>query len=243
MIKLGIINAAASARRHGDPIADWIEAVAKRCGAFQIERIDLKEVNLPLFDEPELPRLRRYTNQHTLDWAERIDALDAFIFVMPEYNRGYPAILKNAIDYLAREWAFKPASVVSYGATMSGGVRAAGSLTPVLVAMQMMVLREQVMIPFVTEHLKDGVFEPTEGMQEGAEAMCEALVRADAAMHLLRTDLDEVGDQQGVAPFGEALPGEGRDLSAPRDDREAWRRAGGVGPELGVSVETFRPER
>lgn len=243
MIRLGIINAAASARRHGDPIADWIEAVARRCGAFQVERINLKEVNLPLFDEPELPRLRRYVNPHTVEWSKRIDALDAFIVVMPEYNRGYPAILKNAIDYLAREWAFKPVSVVSYGATMSGGVRAAESLTPVLVAMQMMVVREQVMIPFAPTHLHDGVFLPTEGMQEGAEAMCEALVRADAAMHLLRTDLDEVGDQQGVAPFGADEVVTGRDPNQPRDDREAWRRAGGVGPELGTSTEIFRPER
>ncbi|RRD53198.1 NADPH-dependent oxidoreductase [Buchananella hordeovulneris] len=244
VIKLGIINATASSARRGTPIADWVEAVARRCGAFAVQRINLWEVDLPLFDEAELPRLRTYRQPHTLAWSEQVDALDAFIIVMPEYNRGYPAILKNAIDYLAQEWAFKPVGIVSYGTTMSGGMRGAQALIDVLTAMQMYPVREQVVVPYMLSYLVDDVFQPTEGMQQGAEAMCESLVRANAAMHLLRTDLEEVGDQQGVAlhdVFGtQTVPHAGRVPGAPRDDREAWRQAGGVGPESGKSVETFR---
>jgi len=73
-----------------------------------------------LLDDPHLPRLRQYTRQHTSDWSALVDAVDAVVFVTPEYNFGYPATIKNAIDYLHSEWNYKPVGFVSYGGIAAG---------------------------------------------------------------------------------------------------------------------------
>lgn len=229
MIRLAIVSASTSPNRTGSPIAAWVAERARHCRAFDVDEIDLQQVALPLFDEPFLPRYRRYTHPHTLRWSERVESQDAFVFVMPEYNRGYPALLKNALDFLVQEWAFKPAGIVSYGSGMTAGIRGAEALRGVLSALQMHPVRETVMVPCVDAHLHGGVFAPTPGMVEGAELMLESIVRADAAMNLLRTTTEEVGGQQGDDP---ELADRGDGGYAPRparDEREAWRRSA-MGP-------------
>ncbi len=198
MIRLAVLNAATSPHRLGNVIADWTVAELGANKAFAIDRIDLRDVGLPLFDEPELPRYGRYVHEHTKRWSERIAAADAFVIVSPEYNRGYSALLKNALDYLVQEWAFKPVGIVSYGSGMSGGLRGAEALRPVLSSLQMYPVREMVVVPFVTEaSVRDGTLRASEGMVDGAELMMDALVRMHAAMHLLRSPDEELGDQQG----------------------------------------------
>ena len=90
---------------------------------FQPELVDLAEVALPFMDEPNHPRLRTYIHQHTKDWSAKIEAGDAFVFVMPEYNHGMTAPLKNALDYLQHEWQYKPLGFVSYGGVAAGRAR------------------------------------------------------------------------------------------------------------------------
>ena len=80
-------------------------------GHFAVEVVDLAEVNLPMFNEPRHPRLRQYEYQHTKDWSATISRADAFIFVIPEYNYGFNAATKNAIDYLNHEWQYKAGRV------------------------------------------------------------------------------------------------------------------------------------
>lgn len=198
MIRLAVLNAATSPHRLGNVITDWIIGQIGSNKAFDIDRIDLHDVGLPLFDEPDLPRYGRYQHEHTKRWSQRIDAADAFVVVSPEYNRGYSALLKNALDFLVQEWAFKPVGIISYGSGMSGGLRGAEALRPVLSALQMYPVREMVVVPFVTEpNVREGTLQVTEGMVEGAELMIDALVRMHAAMHLLRSPDEELGDQQG----------------------------------------------
>ncbi|WP_324652560.1 NAD(P)H-dependent oxidoreductase [Georgenia sp. H159] len=198
MIRLAVLNAATSPNRLGNAITDWAIACLGANRAFVIDRIDLRDVGLPLFDEPDLPRYGRYQHEHTQRWSERIAAADAFVIVSPEYNRGYSALLKNALDYLVHEWAFKPVGIVSYGSGMSGGLRGAEALRTVLGALQMYAVREMVVVPYVTESsVRDGSLRASEGMVEGIELMMDALVRMDAAMHLLRAPDEELGDQQG----------------------------------------------
>ena len=84
--------------RKGEAVAKWFETRARAHGAFDIELVDLAEVNLPLFDEPEHPRPRKYQHDHTKRWSERVARADAFVFVTPEYNFGPSAVLKNAIE-------------------------------------------------------------------------------------------------------------------------------------------------
>ena len=69
--------------------------------------LDLAEINLPFLDEPQHPKLGRYTKPHTLAWAHEVDTADALVIVTPEYNAGFPAPLKNAMDFLHAEWCNK----------------------------------------------------------------------------------------------------------------------------------------
>ncbi len=115
MPRLTIVIASTRPGRVGLPVARWFEAQAIAHGGFDVEVADLAELKLPLMDEPNHPRLHTYVHQHTRDWSALVDASDAFVFVMPEYNNGYTAPLKNAIDYLHDEWFYKPVGLVSYG--------------------------------------------------------------------------------------------------------------------------------
>lgn len=115
---------------------------------------DLAELNLPMFDEPNHPRLHQYVHQHTKDWSAIVAASDAFIFVIPEYNYGFNAATKNAIDYLNSEWLNKPAGIVSYGA-VAAGTRAAQMLKQVLSALKIVPVTDSVNIPFIREKLDE----------------------------------------------------------------------------------------
>src|SRR6476660_7040656 len=106
----------------GPSIGRWLVERVQAHGKFELGLADLKEIALPMLDEPKHPRLRQYQHAHTKAWSARVDAADAFVFVTPEYNFGMPPALLNAIDYVLHEWAYKPAGFVSYGG-ISGGTR------------------------------------------------------------------------------------------------------------------------
>lgn len=121
--------------RVGKPIADWFAQQARADQRFDIEMVDLLEVNLPVFDEPNHPRLGHYIHQHTKMWSEQINRADAYIMVIPEYNYGYNSATKNAIDYLHNEWAYKALGFVSYGGVASG-TRAVQALKQVVTTLR-----------------------------------------------------------------------------------------------------------
>ncbi|SHN34730.1 NADPH-dependent FMN reductase [Cryptosporangium aurantiacum] len=186
MSRLQIIVASTRPGRVGLPIGQWVEAVAEKHGGFdEIDLSDLGAIDLPLMDEPHHPRLRQYTQQHTKDWAARVDAADAFVFVLAEYNHSYTAGVKNAIDYLNSEWGYKPAGLVTYGG-VSGGLRAGQALKPVLQLLKVVPLAEQVTIPFVQQFLTDGAFVPNELIETSATTMLDELGRWAQALHTLR---------------------------------------------------------
>ncbi|KAJ9288381.1 hypothetical protein DTO021C3_3900 [Paecilomyces variotii] len=112
--------------------------------------IDLLEWDLPMFNEPGVPSQitspDQYTHPHTQRWSKEIASYDAFIFVTPQYNWGYPAALKNAIDYLYNEWKGKPAMIVSYGG--HGGGKAAAQLKQVLHGLHMRPTERAVELTF-----------------------------------------------------------------------------------------------
>ena len=166
--------------RIGRAIGDWVAAAAAEVDAFDVELIDLKEVNLPFFDEPNHPMLGQYTHQHTKDWAATVARADAFIFVMPEYNHGFIAPLKNALDFLHAEWQFKPVGFASYGG-VSAGTRAAQMLKPVVQALRMTPVVEAITIPFPAPFFdSEGVFVPNDLIEQSAGALvAELAVQAD----------------------------------------------------------------
>ncbi|MFV0432605.1 MAG: NADPH-dependent FMN reductase [Leucobacter sp.] len=110
-----------------------------------VEVVDLAEVNLPLLDEPVRAALGVYEHEHTRRWSGIVRGFDAFVFVFPQYNWGYPAVLKNALDYLYAEWRDRPAAAVSYG--KRGGGKAVAQLVQVLTGLHMRVLDTHVEIP------------------------------------------------------------------------------------------------
>jgi NAD(P)H-dependent FMN reductase len=184
---LTIIIASTRPGRAGLPIGTWFAERARAHGVFDVSVADLAAVDLPMFDEPEHPRLRRYRNAHTKGWSATVGAADAFVFVTPEYNHGYPASLKNAIDYLSEEWAYKPVGFVSYGG-VAGGTRAVQQLKPVVGALRMHPVVDAVHIPFVAQFLdENGALQANEVMQEAVVTMLDELELAEAALRPLRT--------------------------------------------------------
>lgn len=188
MTTLKIIVASTRPGRIGHTIGRWIEADARACGGFdEVELVDLREVDLPFMNEPNHPRLAQYTYQHTMDWSATVAQADAFVFVMPEYNYGYNAELKNAIDYLHNEWHYKPVGLVSYGG-VSAGTRAAQMIKQVVTTLKMTPLPEAVSIPFATQFLHtDGTIVPNDVMSGSAKAMFDELVRVSDALQPLRS--------------------------------------------------------
>lgn len=184
---LQVIVASTRPGRVGLPVAAWFAAAAVEHGAFDVELVDLAEHDLPLMDEPNHPRLKKYTKAHTLRWSETVDRADAFVIVLPEYNHSFNAAIKNAIDFLHQEWADKPVAFVSYGG-ISGGLRAAHALREVAATMRMVPIVEGVPIPLVGTYLNDdGEFVPSEVIAAGAAPMFAELARVQGALAPLRS--------------------------------------------------------
>jgi NAD(P)H-dependent FMN reductase len=183
---LQIIIASTRPGRVGLPVGRWFEQRARAQGNFEIDLVDLLELGLPMMDEPNHPRLQQYTKRHTKDWSARVTAADAFVFVTPEYNYGMPAALKNAIDYLHVEWAYKPVGFVSYGG-VSAGTRSVQMAKQVITTLKTYALPEAVSIPFVAKFIDDdGQIEANETMENAASAMLLELRRVSDALAVLR---------------------------------------------------------
>jgi NAD(P)H-dependent FMN reductase len=186
MLKLHVIVASTRPGRAGLPIAQWFLERAKTHGKFEVELVDLKEVALPMLDEPRHPRLGQYEHAHTKAWSARVKSADAFVLVTPEYNYGTPPALVNALDYLFVEWAYKPAAFVSYGG-VSGGTRSVQMTKQLLTTLKIMPLPEAVSIPFFSTHMTpEGRFEGTEGMEKAAQGMLDELLRWAEALKPMR---------------------------------------------------------
>ena len=190
MPTLTVIIGSTRPGRAGLPIAEWFVERAKRHGGFTVEVADLAQIDLPFYDEPNHPRLRQYVHQHTKDWSATIERADAVVLVTPEYNYGYPATLKNAIDYLHEEWRDKPVGFVSYGG-IAAGTRAVQQLKQVVTTLKMIPVTESVNIPFHVQFIDDeGRVQANEVMEGAADAMLDELQRLDGALRPLREDAD-----------------------------------------------------
>lgn len=116
-------------------IATWVRSSGEEALPAQYETIDLRDWPLPMDDEPGVPAHGQYVQNHTQRWSEKISSADAVVFVTPQYNWGYPAPLKNALDHLYKEWADMPAMVVTYGG--HGGSKCSHQLRQVLDGLHM----------------------------------------------------------------------------------------------------------
>ena len=187
MFKLKIIVGSTRPGRKGISVANWIFDLSQKYPGFETSLLDLAEINLPFLDEPNHPKLQKYTHDHTKKWSATIADADAFIIVTPEYNYGFPAPLKNALDFLFNEWAFKPVGFVSHGG-IAGGTRSMQMIKQVLSAMKMVPMVEAVNLPFFTRHIDDsGKFNADEGMNKAADSMLKELEKWAAPLKSMRT--------------------------------------------------------
>lgn len=169
--KLKVIIASTRPGRKGTAVAKWFLDRLKDNSDFEVELLDLKKINLPFLDETTHPRLQNYTKEHTKSWSSTIGEADAFVTITPEYNFGYPAALKNALDYLSQEWQEKPMGFISYGG-VSAGTRAVQALKLTVTTLEMMPLPQAVNIPFFSQFINnEGNFEGNDPLEKSAEVM------------------------------------------------------------------------
>jgi len=178
MVSIKVILGSTRPGRFGIQPAEWIMKLSEQYGKqATFELVDLKEIDLPFLDVPTPPSmLPSNQNSHQEAWAKIIGEADGFVFVTSEYNHSYPATLKNAIDFLAHEWAHKPVAYVSYGAD-AGGVRAIEHLRGIAGWHKMYDLSEFVSFPnYFTGLDEKGMFQFTAAHEEKAHAMLKSLV-------------------------------------------------------------------
>jgi NAD(P)H-dependent FMN reductase len=146
-IKIKVILGSTRQRRFGDKPAYWICEEARALPGAEVEFLDLRDYPMPFFDEPASPMWAKgqYANEAVQRWADRIADGDAFVMVAPEYNHGYPAVLKNAIDCIYPEWVNKPVGFVSYG--NAGGARGIEQLRLVAIEMRLWPIRSAIHLP------------------------------------------------------------------------------------------------
>ncbi|MEI7478620.1 MAG: NAD(P)H-dependent oxidoreductase [bacterium] len=172
-MKLTIIIASTRPGRIGPTIGEWITALARKDDRFEVKVADLLEINLPFLDEPDMPIKQNYIHDHTKKWSKLVDESEAFVIVTPEYNFSPPAPLINALDYLYKEWNYKPVGFVSYGG-ISGGTRSIEQTKHILTTLKMFPAYEAVNLPFVFKQIENGKFVPNEfNIQAGKQMLDE----------------------------------------------------------------------
>jgi NAD(P)H-dependent FMN reductase len=185
MLKIGIIVGTTRPGNHASAVAKWVhERAAVRPDA-EFEVVDIADFHLPLLDEPMPPSMGKHAKDHTKAWAAKIASFDGFIFVTPEYNHGIPGSLKNAIDFIYKEWNNKAAGIVSYGTV--GGVRAAEQLRQVLGEMQIADVRASVSLSLFEDFENFQAFKPRPQLAAMLEPLFASLLAWAGALKPLRS--------------------------------------------------------
>ena len=141
---VAVIIGTTRATRFGEKPAKWIYDIAAARADMNVELIDLREYPMPFFDEPASNAWMPSKNEVAQRWQKRVAEFDGYIFVTAEYNRGVPAVLKNALDYAYPEWNRKAAAYVGYGSV--GAARSIEHLRLICVELQMAPTRSGVHI-------------------------------------------------------------------------------------------------
>ncbi len=185
-LQLQIVICSTRPGRVGPAVAQWFDAFARQHGKFDARLIDLADFDLPLYDEPFHPTLQKYEKEHTKRWSASVAAADAYAFVTPEYNYGPPPSFVNALNYVYKEWNYKPCGFVSYGG-VSGGLRAVQLEKQLVTTLKMMPMMEGVAIPMVAKLLDEHRRLVTnELIDASAKTMLDELFRWAEALRPMR---------------------------------------------------------
>ncbi|MEU1471506.1 GNAT family N-acetyltransferase [Streptomyces sp. NPDC005761] len=171
----------------GPAIGEWLTGtLAPHAEGLGVDLVPLAigDLGLPFLDEEEHPSSGVYHHEHTRRWSELAGAADGFVMVVPEYNYGMPATLKNALDYLGPEWAWKPVGFVSYGNT-SAGTRAVQHAKQVVTTLRLVPLGSTVAIR-IADAVSEGRVRPDAALDAAALGVLDELVRVAQALRPMR---------------------------------------------------------
>lgn len=195
-MNIAIIMGSTRPNRNGEAVAKWIYQMASKRSSETFELVDLKDYELPLLDEPIPASQGKYSKAHTQKWAAKIDSFDAFVFVTPEYNHSMPGALKNALDFLYKEWNNKAAGFVSYGS--AGGSRAVEHLRLVMAELMIADVHAQVMFSLETDFVDYTEFKPDPKHEQKTNTMLDEVVDWGNALKGLRTQQTHGSITRGV---------------------------------------------
>lgn len=174
-MKIGIIIGSTRPGRLATSVGQWVLEEAAQHPEPDFELLEIADYDLSLLSEATPPILanRNYEHAGTNLWSRKIDELDGFIFVTPEYNHSVPAAMKNAVDVLGPEWADKAVAFVGYGG--DGGVRAVEHWRTIVANLNLYAVRSQVSLSLFTEFNESG-FIPTDRRQGELKVLVDALI-------------------------------------------------------------------
>ncbi|HET6346182.1 MAG TPA: NAD(P)H-dependent oxidoreductase [Myxococcota bacterium] len=184
MVKIGIVVGSTRPGRKAEVVARWVHGIAAKRGDASFEVVDIQRFELPLLDEPNPPSLGTYAKPHTKAWSAKVAEFDGYVFVTPEYNHGASAALKNALDFVYREWNNKAAGFVSYGSV--GGARAVEQLRLVCAELQMATVRAQVMLNLRNDFENFTVFKPQPHHEASTTTLLDQVIAWSTALRTVR---------------------------------------------------------
>lgn len=176
-MKIMVMNSSVREHRAASIVLPWVVSAVKKHQDIDVDVVDLKELDLPMLNTAVHPISAngQYDEPKATAWAKRVAEADSFILVVAEYNHGYPAAIKNALDWVAQGWWYKPVSFVSYGG-LSGGIRAVEQLRQVVLELRMFPLHEAVHIPFVRDAFNEQGQPVRESMNDNLEKLVDELL-------------------------------------------------------------------
>jgi NAD(P)H-dependent FMN reductase len=186
-LNIGIILGSTRPGRRGDQVANWVLEQASKRDDAHFDLLDLADFNLPHLDEAQSPAKGEYANDHTKVWSEAISGYDGFVLVTPEYNRSPSGALKNALDFLYKEWNNKAVGFVSYGAQASG-LRAVEHLRQIVGELQMADVRAAVGVSLINDFEGFTTIKPMPHHEPTLTAMLDQLVSWSGALKTVRTN-------------------------------------------------------
>ena len=177
-MKVHIIVGSVRKNSQGSKVGAWIADAANKNESIEAELLDLHDWELPLYNEamPPLALDGNYESGVGTKWAAKIAEGDAYVFITPEYNHGYSAAIKNAIDWIGNEWAGKPAAIVGYSMSPNGGVLGVEQLKPVLTQVKLMQVSHNVLVRGVHEAFDEADQPKDEALTTSLHSMLGSLV-------------------------------------------------------------------
>lgn len=184
MLRIAFIVGSTRPGRKALDVARWAHGLAGKRGDADYAVVDIADFDLPLLDEPVPPSQGKYSKDHTRAWSAAIAPFDGYVFVTPEYNHATSGALKNAIDFLYKEWNNKAAGFIGYGS--AGGSRAIENLRAICSELQIAHVRSQVMLSLFTDFEEFTRFKPAAHHEKSVNALLDQLLAWAGALKTLR---------------------------------------------------------